>query len=190
MGLQNENKELKRRVDSLDMASRQTSLVIRGLPETSYAEMATGGDHPAPSSLGGLRSQKPTHAVVTEKAVLELCNTDLGLCLSSKDIEVSYRLKSQNTATPRPILVTFASRKTRNEVYERRRALKGKVGAKVYICENLTASASETAREARKLIKEGRLHSCWTSGESVVVKRTETGKPTYVHDHASLLACC
>jgi len=187
--LQSENKQLKRRIDSLDTISRQTSLVIRGLPESSYAEKATGGgDRSVSSSLGGLNAKQ--HAASTEKSVLDLCKTDLGLDLCSKDIEVSYRLRSQNTGAPRPILVTFASRKIRNEVYERRRVLKGKVGAKVYICENLTASVSEIVREARQLVKDKRLHSCWTSGGSVVVKRTEAGKPSVVHDHISLIACC
>jgi len=115
--------------------------------------------------------------------------TNLGLNLSSKDIEVAYRMKSKNAASPRPIMVTFISRKVRNEVYERRRILKGKEGARVYICENLTASTAEIARDAR-LVKDKRLHSCWTNGGCVFVKQTEAEKPTAVYDHTTLIASC
>jgi len=196
--LQGENSQLKRRVDILDAASRLTTLVVRGLPEPLFSERATGErDETTVKSLragtvSGLptHTPPPAHAVVTEKAILELCNADLGLNLSPKDIEFAYRLKSKNATAPRPILVTFATRKTRNEVYERRRVLKSKVGPKVFLCENLTASASEVAWEARKLVKDRRLHSCWTSGGYVYVKRTETGKPTAVTDHNSLMATC
>jgi len=74
--------------------------------------------------------------------------------------------------------------------YERRRILKGKEGARVYICDNLTASTAEIARDASQLVEDKRLHSCWTNDSFVFVKRTEAEKPIAVYDHTTLVASC
>ena len=37
-------------------------------------------------------------------------------------------------------------------------------------------------------MKDKRLHSCWTKGGCVFVKRTESDGPVLVHDHMSLTA--
>jgi len=189
--LKGENKQLKCRLDSLDAASRLTFLVVDGLPEPFYAERALGDMiRSTEASLRGYDANPPPHAAVTETSLLELCITNLGLNLASKDIEVAYRMNCKNASSSCPIMVTFISWKVRNEVYERRRILRGKQGARVYIGENLTTSTAEIAPDVRQLVKDKRLYSCWTNGGCVFVKGTEAEKPTAVYDHTTLIVSC
>ena len=87
-------------------------------------------------------------------------------------------------------MVTLSSRKIRNEIYDHRRTLKGKVGVKVYICENLTVAAAEIHREAMQLVKDKSLYICWTNGGCVFIKCAESDRPVLVHEHTSLIATC
>ena len=188
--LQNENSVLKRRVDSLDAEARNSTLVIRGIPENSYAERATGEGLHGLSSSGTLPNKVNLHASVTQDAVLNLCNNDLKLHLSSEHIVQAYRMRAKTPGLTRAVRVTFSTRKVRDAVFQERRRLKEKTEAKIYISEDLIKSASELYYEARKLVKEKRLNSCWTAGGVVFVKRLETDKPVPVRDIAALKAAC
>ena len=187
--LESENRELRKRVDVLDCESRATSLVIRGLPETSYAEKLTGEGVENVSCAHVTESRTPSapsHAVSTERSVILLCNEDLGLNISAKDIELVYRMRSNRPDSHRPVHVRFTSRKVRDAVFDRRRLLKGKREGKIFISENLTKSASELFFEARKLQRERQIYGCWTAGGAVFVKRLETDKPLLVRDTTAL----
>jgi len=183
-----ENASLRTRLDIMDADARLSSLVIRGVPENTLAEKTSGG---APRDITSNRLlDLNRHVRATEAAVVELCTKDLGIKLSGEDIEQAYRMKSSKPDSPRPILVSFTSRKLRNEIFDQRRKLKSRDDAKIFICENLTKSTSELFFEARKLVKAKRLNSSWTMGGSVYVKRLELDKPTLVRDIASLQAAC
>ena len=192
--LKAENLLLKRRMDVLDAESRLSSLIIRGIPECSYAELASGegrGDRTATATnISATPTGQIRYTAATEDAVLTLCNKDLSLDLKSGDIVSTYRMKSNDSRVPRSIHVTFSTRKVRDSVYAQRRSLKTKTDMKVYISEDLTKQASELFYEARKLVRAKRLNSAWTAGGNVFVKRLQLDKPTLVRDVMMLSSVC
>ena len=184
--LLNDNAQLRKHIDSLETDSRLNSLVIRGLPEASAAERASGAGLSNSVKQSATLEVQPPHADVTERAILQMCNDDLHLNLQSSDIELAYRMKGSSAESSRPILVRFLSRKVRNTVFDLRRRLKSRKDCKVFISENLTKAASELFFEARKMQREKRLYGCWTASGNIFVKRTETGKPIMVRNLEAL----
>lgn len=191
--LQAENSTLKRRVEVIDLQSRLSSVIIRGLPEKSYSERASGlgkNDSLTTVSTSSVSTGLIRSTAATEEAVLDLFNKDLSLNMTPGDIASAYRLKSKDSNTPRPIHVTFSTRKGRDSVISQRRMLKLKSDAKVFISEDLTKHASELFFEARKLVQTKRLNSAWTAGGNVFVKRLLLDNPRLILDTASLMSAC
>ena len=103
-----ENRNLRIRIDNLEMQSRSNNLVIHGLPETSYAEAASTAE-----DVGGVVLRSPRKDTI--RAVLECCRSGMKLDVSSNDIVNCYRISGSKG--PRPIVVTFSGRGVRDKVY-------------------------------------------------------------------------
>jgi hypothetical protein len=126
-----------------------------------------------------------------ESSVLQLCNDTLGIEVSSKDISVAHRLKAGKNDRYRPIIVRFASRKVRDEIFRAKRKLfapRDRDGSssgnteKIYISEHLTRGVSNIFFEARKMVRDKRLASAWTHKGLVNVKYSAEAneKPTVI----------
>ena len=162
------------RLDNLENYSRSDNLVIRGLPEATFAERATAStdtshDHPMAVS----------HQSV-ESTLIDFCQNSLGVKLSSSDISVAHRIRSGPKDKVRPIIVRFTNRRSRDAVYRSRKLLGP--DQKIYISEQLTKNASNLFYEARQLRTQKRLSSAWTKGGQVFVKFTSDPavRPTLV----------
>lgn len=167
--LKTELNDAQVKIDQLEGYSRVDNLVIVGLPVSSYAEMASTStatvDSADVNTIGN-----PTAASV-ELNVLDLFNNRLGLSVTSSDISIAHRLKSKRDGDIPPIIVRFTRRQTREAVFAARRKLKGWLGHRVFINEDLTKRNAEIFQRSRKLVKDKRLHGTWTNGGVVFIKR-------------------
>ena len=154
------------RVEDLDVYSRSDNLIIKGLPEQSYAERAT-------DSSDASRPAPPTAAshLAVETTVLAFCRDALKLDVSPQDISTAHRLKAGPRDATRPIIVRFTSRRVRENVFRAKKLLKdAPLPNKVYISEQLTKTASTLFYEARKKQREKMLTSAWTHNGQVFIK--------------------
>ena len=171
--LTEENRALQFRVDQLETQMRGNNLVFHGVPESTYAEAAS-------VAVKDGENRRPTPRQDTVKAVVECCRDKLNLDVSERDITAGYRIPGFRNA-PRPIIVTFASRLVRDNVYESRRLLRKQTTTQgVYIKEHLTKKNSDIFSKGRKLLKEKRITSVWTRNGVVFVRKAESDRPTRV----------
>lgn len=180
------------RLEELEIYSRSHDLVIRGLPESSYSEVAT-------ASVQDSASQSAESHSSVAKTVLRFCNDKLSVVVDASEISVAHRLKQGKNDNVRPIIVRFTNRRVRDEVLRAKKKLsvpRDHLGVtqerihkdRVFICEHLTRSVSSLFYEARKLVKEKRLFAAWTHKGLVNVKRTgnPNEKPTVIRSLVEL----
>ena len=112
--------------------------------------------------LGGI------YDVNAERAVLDLCNTKLGIAIGPDCIDRTHRLGAPDSsahnegARPQPIIVKFTSYRARQDVFMAKRRLKG---TKVVITENLTKRRFELLNRAKGLRN---VNAAWTSDGRII----------------------
>lgn len=184
--LKRENVELRsrssiqdKRIEELDSYSRADNLIVRGLPERSSAERATGG-----LVMDSSITNADTHQSV-ENTFISFCSEKLNITVNSSDISVAHRLKPSSNDSVRPLIVRFTNRRVRNLVFMAKKKLKDtqRDGNRVFISEHLTKNASELFFQARKMVREKRIHSAWTQNCKVYVKFSAdpTARPIIIH---------
>ena len=183
-GLSVENVELKKRVavseqrmDDLERYSRCENIVIRGLPESTAAEIASSGSSLQDGAAAG-ESQKSVEGTVALVLHLEV---------QPSDISTAHRLKAGPKDKTRPIIVRFTSRRVRNQVYAAKKFLKGGT-SKVFISEHLTKADSDLFYEARQLLRQKKIFAAWTQNGLVHVRFSPdpTTKATVIRCRADL----
>jgi len=173
-GLESENHELKMRVDRLESYSRIDNLIIHGLPET-YAEKVSSGVTSNQSvddaTVTGESSQ------VSETLFVDFCRDKLNVHLQPHDISICHRLQKKvnvnnsSRAQHRPIIVRFTNRKAKAAVLVAKKQLRYNDECKsVYINEHLSTHVSKLFTAARKLQKDKKILSTWTSGGRIHMK--------------------
>jgi len=108
--LKNENIELHKqldvqasRLDEFETHTRMENLIIKGIPEQTYAERAAG-------STEGADGRTPVSSQqAAEAAVITFCHDKLNLSLSPQDISSAHCIKKGPKDGSRPILVWFSS---------------------------------------------------------------------------------
>jgi hypothetical protein len=159
--LTNKLSEISTNCDDLDQYSRNSNLLIHGLP------------------ISQTSSETPS---IIEGNVLHVLNSNLGLALTPSDVNAVHRLPRQQPqsstshAKPPPIIVQFTSRKVRNAVLQNRRNLKGKGFS---ITEQLTAKKSALLRQATDYVTSGQIKGCWSQEGKIIVK-TRNDRTTVV----------
>ena len=103
------------RINSLDQYSRSNNLVISGIHED--------------------QGQWERPRETAEKVVKTLNEKLKDLNLKNMDIDICHRLGKIRTEKPRPVIVRFISRMTRNDLMYRRRDLKG---TNIFVNEDLS----------------------------------------------------
>ena len=153
--LSDENAQLKRRVEELEMKvdradqySRRNCLRVAGIPETEGESV--------------------------DEKVLEMA-TAVEADISINDIDRSHRLgklrrTSEQSAKPRDIIIKFTSYRARQELLKNKSKLRSKGFNNVYVNENLTALRDNIFYEARKLARDRLITSAWTSDGAIIVK--------------------
>lgn len=95
--------------------------------------------------------------------IVELCNEKLGVPITVADIGCSHRLQNKDNARS-PILVKFCRRSVKNDVYRKKKKLKGN---KVVIFEGLTKMRTQLLKRAKETYG---MNNVWTSEGVVTVK--------------------
>lgn len=168
------NAELSVRIETQECYSRRENIVIRGLPEASFAELGTRSNDCSSQDMIPVGSSLPV-----EQAVIELCRDRLGIDVLPSEISSAHRIRKGDKDTTRPVIVRFVCTKTRDKIMRAKKQLKS-AGNRIYISEHLTFAASKCFYEARKLVREKKIESAWTMNGQVYFKRTAsaTEKPT------------
>ena len=168
------NADLCVRLDSQECFSRRENIVIRGLPEVSYAEVGSC------SGEGTTRDDIPNGSTfAVEQSVITLCRDKLGINIDLSDISSAHRIKKGERDSVRPVLVRFVCAKTKDLIMRAKKKLKTD-GSRIYISEHLTKSASTCFYNARKLVREKKIASAWSMNGQIFFKKTtaSTEKPT------------
>ena len=144
---------LELQADGVEQYSRRANLRLYGIPEDENGEN-------------------------TDAKVLEVVNERMRIHppIQQNDIERSHRLgpktDRQGQRRSRSIIVRFASERTRDGVYRARFKLKNfnTNHAPIFINEDLTATRSAIAAEARQLKKNKKILDTWTAAGNILVK--------------------
>lgn len=177
--LQEENAGLKTRLVSveerlevMDRESRGSNIIVRGLPEGSYAERA---------SASGLDTGSVTNLSVAN-TVCNMFKEEMGLTVHPENIIAAFRMKVGAKDTARPIMVKFSSTKTKESVMRAKKSLREKK-SQVFISEHLTKAAADRFAKARALVKQKKIVSAWTYNGNVYIKASSdaTARPTIIH---------
>ena len=157
------------RLEEIELYSRSHDLIVRGLPEGGFSETATS------AAVDTNFSSMESHSSVAS-SIIKLCTEKLNVAIEPKDISVAHRLKRGKNDRTRPVIVRFTSRRIRDEIYRARKMLKNVGNASnvdnIYISEHLTKAGSALFYEARKMIKEKKLHTAWSYKGLINVKFT------------------
>jgi FtsZ-binding cell division protein ZapB len=183
--LQKRLRETEGRVEDTETYSRAHDLIIRGLPEDSYAQRAQSG------STTGSATATAESSVVLEDAIIQLCHQSMGVDIDRRDISVAHRLRASNKDKFRPVIIRFTSRRVRDTIFRAKRELKSlPKESPIFIAEHLTKTASTLFFEARKLVRDNKLSAAWTMNGLVNVKKTDTAaeRPTVVRNLQELEA--
>lgn len=179
--VEEENVELRRRIDEMEAYSRGDNLIFHGLPSTSYAEAGSASSNvtlaapPGMSTRTSITRSGATDLPIethrdTEQVVIDLVNKYLDVPITREDISVAHRLPKRPTDTkPAAIIVRFTNRRARNAVFYGRKALKTRKPG-VYINEHLIQSRAMLLSEARKLVKSNKLQGAWTNNGSIYIR--------------------
>lgn len=177
--LQTENKDLKERlsgqernVNEIHKAHRELNLVVRGLPERTYAERSS------PNGEENATEQQPSHLSVQE-TVTEFIRKEMNINLTKDDIQSAFRFKAGEHEKSRPIIVRFINPKIRHQILISRKILKEKE-IPVYIHEHLTKPASDLFAKARGLVKRRRLFAAYTRNGHVFIKQQNNSTPKLI----------
>lgn len=177
--LTQENAKLKERlenseknVDEVEKVQRSSNLIIRGLPERTFAERTS------PSGDSETATAQPSYESV-EKTVTEFVQTELNIALRPEDISSAFRIKAGEREKSRPILIRFSNLKVRHELLVSRKILRERK-LSVFIDEHLGRTSATLFARARALVKKQVLHSAWTRNGSVYIKRLSSSTPSLI----------
>lgn len=125
------------------------------------------------------RGVKETAGENTGDVVCDIINSKLKLPLTSKDIQLSFRLGANSSDRPRPVLVKFSCRDFRNQVW---RAKKGLKDTTISLAEFLTPIRRRIFSEGRRLYG---IKRCWSQDGAIFV-RLNDGSPQRIVSESQL----
>lgn len=143
----------EKKIDQLEQYSRKNNLRLFGIPEANSEN--------------------------TDNLIVNLCKEKLGIDINKEDIDRSHRVGSDNKTT-RAILVKFVSYRVKNDVYRKKKLLKG---SKIVIKEDITKHRMELYQKA--VDKYGQ-RMVWTSDGKIVV--LFENRKYYIQEEQDLLS--
>jgi len=171
--LEDANYSLQSRIEDMERHARLNNLIFHGVPDaSSLASVADPSMHQTP--------QHESDRSLT-MAIIQLCHDKLNLNLTELDISTTHRLPGSAKLPYKPLIVSFTSRRVRNEVFSAKKMLRfasasdkshWKLQDQLFINEHLTKTCAQLYTAARRLVKEKRIASSWTTGGIVHIKLT------------------
>lgn len=135
-------KSLEERIDKLEQQARGNKLIIFGVPESTQRE--------------------PHHDV---NVIVDIVKEKIDESICKDQVESCYRIKSNKKPGPKPVLITFNSKTTRDSIFYNKSKLKG---SKIIIKEYLTMKRYKLLIEAETSLGRSNV---WSSGGQVMAKR-------------------
>jgi uncharacterized coiled-coil protein SlyX len=160
--LYNKVSELEIRIESQEQHSRRTSLRFHNIQ--------------VPVDERG-RIVQP---IDTDKLILQVCNTKLGLDINTNDIGRSHVIGKVKNGKSQ-VIVRFLSYRIRNRVYANKKALKGDPDG-IFITENLTKYMIGLVHKLSQLKHSKQIYTYWTFDGRIYVKKTETSRKQAVNN--------
>lgn len=132
--------------------------------------------------ISGLPELDTQNTVDTKQQVCDFIKNDMKLIVKSHNIISAYRigLRKVDQEKPRTILVTFSNDWSKTEIYNERMSLRKIDHCKVFINENLSKDKNNLLIYARKLKKEGKLHTAFSRDCEIYVKMSPDSEVVHV----------
>jgi len=164
------NTELQTRVEALERHSKLSNLIFHGVPNT----LTNTSEESQSTAQGKIRESEET----LRDSILQICHDRLELSTCEADISTVHRLPTTNNASSAPIIVSFVNKRARNEINAAKKLLcsqsdQSHPPVKIYINEHLTSLSAGLFAAARKLVRDKRLRSTWTSAGCVYVRESD-----------------
>lgn len=135
--LENDLLQVQETCDNLQQQLRNNNLRIYGIPEAASDD--------------------------TSKVILKLFNDKLGIAVYENDLDSCIRIRGKANQ-PRPILVKFARACVKNNIFSKKKFLKG---SKIFFKEDLTKKRSTLVADAQKILGA---RNVFTNRGSVLIK--------------------
>jgi hypothetical protein len=155
--LRNKQEEIDNKLKILDRNSRASNLKFYGVPLKPH-----DGGNLESSYVNSLLD------VFTEAGIQDISDRDF-----SRVTKVTPPGQSSF------LIVRMSSEQSKKKLYSQRTKLKNCV-SKIFMNEDLTREDTAIHKKARKDVKDGLLHSCWTQGGLVYAKTSPEEKPFQV----------
>ena len=146
LALEGKVSALESSMDDLEQYTRRNSVRLYGLPETEGEE--------------------------TTAATVNALNENLLLDppLTTQEIDRLHRVGPRGDK-PRPVLIKFATYRSRHRVYANRKALYSEnSNVRLYLNEDLTRRRAQLLAKARSLKKEGKILGAWSADGRLFIK--------------------
>ena len=108
----------------------------------------------------------------TASAVMKCCQEKLGINVSRSDISTCYRITKGKTSKHRKIVVNFATKGLRDQIFWSKKQLRGS-NLGLFINEQLTKYSAHIFFECRQLVKQKKISSAWTNNGMVYIKKSK-----------------
>jgi len=178
-----ENSMLRNQVVMLENLHNRKALVFHGVMEPTQSSSLSQSD----LSQGEIsRSQTMSDTTL----ILGIARNKLGIDLQQGDISELYRIPSKASG-PRPILVHFIAKRTRDSVFWNRKKLRDadhEGASSIYINELLTKQTANLFKRVRQMTKNGTFYRCWTTDGliKVLLSDDQGAKPIKIYNESDL----
>src|SRR6218665_1260103 len=178
-----ENSMLRNQVVMLENLHNRKALVFHGVREPTQSSSLSQSD----LSRGEI-SRSRTLSDTT--LILGIARNKLGIDLQQGDISELYRIPSKASG-PRPILVHFIAKRTRDSVFWNRKKLRDadhEGASSIYINELLTKQTANLFKRVRQMTKNGTFYRCWTTDGliKVLLSDDQGAKPIKIYNESDL----
>jgi hypothetical protein len=157
--IQKKQSDIQSKISSIERKTKQCNLIMHGVPVI-------------------VDDSKSMEENLTA-SILEIIKVANILGVTNNDIEGVMKITP--AGQPPFLLVSMKSILLRRKLFAQRTKLKI-CKARVYFNEDLTKEEAALHKKARKQVKDGTLHSCWTAEGLVYGKSSPDGKPFQIKD--------
>lgn len=165
--IRTEHETLKSKIDELEQYSRSSNIEVVGMPETPQEDLDT---------------------------VLSVIGKKLGLTITPDLIDAVHRVPTKSTTQPKPIIVRFRTRKTKEAMINQARKTKlqakdlgqGLPDTPVYINEHLTPERKQIIYLAGQKKRDLSYKYLWTRGGNIYIKKDDNSHPIKINSRKDL----